>query len=76
MADELVPFVDARYDTLPGRRAVCGKSSGGFGALHFAMRRPGLFVAAASISGDAHFEFCFGSDLLPAARLLTSLSVG
>jgi enterochelin esterase family protein len=68
VADELVPLVDARYDTLAGRRAVCGKSSGGFGALHLAMRRPGLFPVVASIAGDCHFEFCFGADLLPATR--------
>ncbi|MCK6445045.1 MAG: esterase family protein [Planctomycetes bacterium] len=58
VADELVPFVDATYPTLAGARAVVGKSSGGFGALHFAMRRPSLFRAAASISGDCGFEFC------------------
>ncbi|MHB1846079.1 MAG: alpha/beta hydrolase [Deltaproteobacteria bacterium] len=57
LADELVPEVDARYRTLgaPGR-AILGKSSGGIGALGLAMRRPGLFAAAASHSGDCAFE--------------------
>ncbi len=68
VADELVPFVDEHYDTLPGARGVCGKSSGGFGALHLAMRRAGLFQAVASIAGDSHFEFGYASDFLAAAR--------
>lgn len=68
VADELVPFVDGRYPTLPGRRAVVGKSSGGFGALHLTLARPGLFVAAASISGDCCFEYAYASEFLAAAR--------
>jgi len=56
VALELVEFADAHYPTRPGRRAVVGKSSGGFGALHLAMHYPGVFAAAASISGDVHFE--------------------
>lgn len=67
VADELVPFIDAHYAT-NGARAVCGKSSGGFGALHLAMRRPGLFRAVASISGDCCFEYPFANELLVAAR--------
>ncbi|MBI5434325.1 MAG: esterase [Planctomycetes bacterium] len=58
VADELVAWIDATYPTRVGARAVVGKSSGGFGALHFALRRPGVFRAAASISGDCGFEFC------------------
>lgn len=68
LADELVPFVEARYPVLPGRRAVVGKSSGGFGALHLSLRRPGLFAAAASISGDCAFEYAYASEFLAAAR--------
>jgi diacylglycerol O-acyltransferase/trehalose O-mycolyltransferase len=34
-----------------GRRAVAGVSTGGYGALAFAARRPGVFGAAASYSG-------------------------
>ncbi|MGK0218577.1 MAG: S-formylglutathione hydrolase FrmB, partial [Planctomycetota bacterium] len=43
-------------------------SSGGFGALHLVMRRPGLFQAAGSISGDCHFEYGYAHDFLPAVR--------
>jgi enterochelin esterase-like enzyme len=49
--DELLPLVDSLYPVHPGARAVLGKSSGGFGALHLAMQRPGYFRACASISG-------------------------
>ncbi|QDU67751.1 alpha/beta hydrolase [Engelhardtia mirabilis] len=68
VAQELVPLVEEHLPVLPGRRGVVGKSSGGFGALHLAMRRPGLFQAAASISGDVDFELCFGSEILAAMR--------
>ena len=68
VAEELVPLVEENLPALAGRRAVVGKSSGGFGALHLAMRRPGLFQAAASISGDVDFELCFGSEILAALR--------
>ena len=70
VARELVEFVDAHYPTLPGARAVCGKSSGGFGALHLAMRYPGVFRAAASISGDCDFELPLGHEMIGAARAL------
>ncbi len=65
---ELVPWIDERYPTLPGRRAVCGKSSGGFGSMHLSMRHPDVFPAAGSISGDCGFDFVFGAELLAAAR--------
>ncbi|MEL6428065.1 MAG: alpha/beta hydrolase-fold protein [Planctomycetota bacterium] len=70
VADELVRFVDETYPTQPGRRAVCGKSSGGFGALHLAMQFPGVFRAAASISGDCAFELPLGHEMIGAARAL------
>lgn len=56
--NEVIPFVDARYRTLarPGGRAVLGKSSGGFGAMHLVMEHPGTFAAVASHSGDSYFQ--------------------
>ena len=68
VAEELVAFVDEHYPTLPGRRGVIGKSSGGFGAMHLSMRHPEVFRAAASISGDCHFEFGYASEFLDALR--------
>lgn len=64
VCDELVPFVDDRFRTLARReaRGVFGKSSGGYGTLSLAMRRPGVFAAAACHSGDMGFEFCYVPD--------------
>jgi S-formylglutathione hydrolase FrmB len=61
LCDEVVPFVDAHYRTLPARehRAISGKSSGGFGAMITPMLRPDLFGALASHAGDALYELCY-----------------
>lgn len=58
LLQELIPAVDARYRTRPtaAGRAVFGKSSGGFGALHLVMQHPGYFAAAASHAGDCGFD--------------------
>src|SRR5262249_56687276 len=58
LTDEVVPFVDARFRTLPepAHRGVQGKSSGGFGAMVWGMLRPDLFGAFATHAGDALFE--------------------
>ncbi len=63
--EELVPRVDRSFRTLaePRHRAVMGKSSGGFGALVHAMRRPDLFGAVASHSGDLYFAYGYLPDL-------------
>ena len=51
--DQLIPFVDRHYRTIAARRgrAIAGLSMGGFGAMSYAARHPGLFGAAASFSG-------------------------
>ncbi|MBV8595539.1 MAG: esterase [Candidatus Eremiobacteraeota bacterium] len=61
---ELVPFVDGQLRTKPGRdhRGVTGKSSGGYGALRLAMRRPDVFGALGSHAGDAYFAYCYLPD--------------
>jgi S-formylglutathione hydrolase FrmB len=46
----LIPWVDAGFRT-DGTRAIAGISMGGFGAMSYAARNPGVFVAAASFSG-------------------------
>jgi diacylglycerol O-acyltransferase / trehalose O-mycolyltransferase len=50
---ELVPWVDAHFRTIAARRgrAIAGLSMGGYGALSYAARHPGTFLAAASFSG-------------------------
>ncbi len=56
---DVIGHVDATYRTIAreGGRAVLGKSSGGFGAMHLVMEHPGTFAAFASHSGDAYFRY-------------------
>lgn len=72
LCDEVVPFVDERYRTDPARerRAVQGKSSGGYGAMVTAMLRPDLFSGIASHAGDALFEACYLPDFRETVRVL------
>jgi len=60
LCDEIVPFIDAQYSTLPsrGHRGITGKSSGGYAAMAAPMHRPDVFGAFASHAGDALFECC------------------
>jgi S-formylglutathione hydrolase FrmB len=52
LSEALVPFVDGRYRTVASRgsRLVAGISMGGYGALRWALARPGLFCAAGGLS--------------------------
>jgi enterochelin esterase family protein len=61
VSDELPAFLDSGFRTIPRReaRAVIGKSSGGYGALQLAMRRPDIFGAVGSHAGDAAFELSY-----------------
>jgi hypothetical protein len=72
LCDEVVPWVDARYRTDPGpaRRAIMGKSSGGFGAMITPMLRPDLFGALASHAGDSLYELCYIPEFAKAVRHL------
>ena len=62
-----IAFGSAIAAGLPLILAIAGIAVG-FGALHLAMRAPGVFQAAASISGDCAFEYCYGPDLLACCR--------
>jgi enterochelin esterase family protein len=72
VVDEVLPEVERRYRTIakPGGRAVVGRSSGGFGALHLAFQRPGHFAAVACLSGDLGFELSYGRDFPVCAATL------
>jgi S-formylglutathione hydrolase FrmB len=50
---DFIPYVDKTYRTIQTRhaRAVAGLSMGGYGAMKFALKFPGTFVFAASMSG-------------------------
>ncbi|MFD9697734.1 alpha/beta hydrolase-fold protein [Lentzea sp. NPDC059081] len=72
LCDEIVPWVDAHYRTIPDResRAISGKSSGGFGAMITPMLRPDVFGALATHAGDSLYELCYLADFGKAARAL------
>ncbi|MBV8579012.1 MAG: esterase [Candidatus Eremiobacteraeota bacterium] len=69
---DVVGHVDAAYRTIAseGGRAVLGKSSGGFGALHLCMAHPGTFAAFASHSGDAYFRLAHPPSFAATQRLV------
>jgi enterochelin esterase family protein len=56
---DVVGHVDREYRTVATEhgRAVLGKSSGGFGAMHLVLEHPGTFAAFASHSGDSYFRY-------------------
>jgi len=58
--NEIVPFVDKTYNI--SKRAVWGKSSGGYGSFVLGMRHPEIFHALADHSGDSAFEYCYIQD--------------
>ena len=61
LCNEIVPWVDAHYRTLPQRdhRGIAGKSSGGYGAMITPMLRPDLWGGFATHAGDALFEMSY-----------------
>ena len=72
LCDEIVPWVDAHYRTLPDRvhRGIAGKSSGGYGAMVTPMLRPDLWGGLATHAGDALFEVCYLPEFRESARAL------
>jgi S-formylglutathione hydrolase FrmB len=72
LRDEVVPFVDAHFPTLPGarHRGLQGSSSGGYGALVGALERPDVFGAVAMHAPDALFEVSAAQGFPAAARML------
>lgn len=74
LIEELIPAVDRTYRTIagPAARAVFGKSSGGFGALHLAMAHPGVFAAVASHAGDCGFDRAYAGDFPVCCNVLAA----
>lgn len=71
VVDELLPLLFERHPGAADRVGVLGKSSGGFGALRFALQHPGRFQACASISGDCAFDQHYPHEFLNCLRGLT-----
>jgi S-formylglutathione hydrolase FrmB len=68
---EMLPAVEARFGCGgAGRRAIYGKSSGGYGAIVHAMLHADVWSAAACHSGDMGFPLMFGADFPAALRAL------
>ena len=72
VVEDVVNHVDRGYRTIAAEagRAVVGRSSGGFGALHLTMEHPGTFAVCAAHSPDTHFRTCYVADFAPARRVL------
>src|SRR5438309_303718 len=72
LCEEIVPWVDRRYRTLPARdhRGIAGKSSGGYGAMVTPMLRPDLWGGLATHAGDALFEMCYLPEFRQSVRTL------
>ena len=72
LCDEVVPFVDENYRTVPerDRRGIQGKSSGGYGAMVLPMLRPDVWGGLATHAGDALFETCYLPEFRESARVL------
>jgi len=72
LCDEVVPWVDEHYRTIPERdhRGIQGKSSGGYGAMVTPMLRPDLWGGLATHAGDALFEACYLPMFRETARTL------
>ena len=68
---EMLPALEAQFKCGgAGRRGVFGKSSGGYGSIVHAMRRPDVWSAAACHSGDMAFEICYLPDMPLVLRAL------
>ncbi len=72
LCDEVVPYVDAHYRTLPrpAHRGISGHSSGGYGAMVTPLLRPDLFGGLATHAGDALFECCYLPEFPQVVRAL------
>ena len=72
LADELMPFIEARYPADPGRRILYGHSLGGQFVLYNALTRPRLFWGLIASNPALHRNLDFflewrGAEAMPAA---------
>jgi enterochelin esterase-like enzyme len=72
LIEEFVPAVESEFNCGGvGKRAVFGKSSGGYGAIVHALLYADFWAAAACHSGDMDFELCYARDFPAALRTIT-----
>lgn len=79
LVNEIIPFVEEQYRTLPDDRTLWGQSLGGVFALHLLFQRPGIFqryIATSPAVENAEVRLLDHSSLPPAgtpvpARLFT-----
>lgn len=59
LIDEILPAVESRYriHAEPANRAVCGHSSGGYGAITIGMTQPDVFAAIGARAPDMYWEY-------------------
>jgi S-formylglutathione hydrolase FrmB len=78
LCEDVVDFVDSHFRTLPAaaHRGLAGKSSGGFGAIFWALNRSDRFGGFAAHAGDALFEVSLAPEFAVAAQALRNLYDG
>jgi S-formylglutathione hydrolase FrmB len=78
LCDEIVPWIDSQYRTLPRRehRGIAGKSSGGYGAMITPMLRPDQWGGLATHAGDALFEMSYLPEFPHSLRALRDQYAG
>lgn len=80
--EELIPYVDTNYNTIPDRnfRAIAGHSMGGYGALYLGMKHPETFTGFAAMSPTAPYTFTNNEVFTPPppypAYTLNSIFIG
>jgi len=62
LASQLLPLIDQRYRTDPGRRIIAGQSLAGQFVLYTALTRPALFWGHISINPALHRNLAFFRD--------------
>jgi len=77
LESELLPLIDARYRTDPGRRVIVGQSLGGQFVLYTALTRPELFCGHIAVNPALHRNLAFFRDYpATAGKQRTRLFIG
>jgi enterochelin esterase-like enzyme len=61
--EEFIPFIEQTYRVRASRefRAIAGLSMGGYGALHYAMRHPDMFIGCGAMSAAVYSDKAMSS---------------